>query len=97
MAHRTGGPTPEIPDNPRYLTVAPISHVAGTKALPSLIRGGTVHLLKGFDPGAVFKTIELERRRPRAGMIALRRSSFPTFAYAVYRFSMTRLWTARPK
>ncbi len=29
----------EIPDNPRYLTVAPISHVAGTKVLPSLIRG----------------------------------------------------------
>ena len=51
----------EIPDNPRYLTVAPISHVAGTKVLPSLIRGGTVHMLKGFDPDAVFKTIERER------------------------------------
>src|SRR5260370_3569157 len=51
----------EIPDNPRYLTVAPISHVAGTKVLPSLIRGGTVHMLKGFDPNAVFKTIERER------------------------------------
>src|SRR3982075_1588261 len=47
----------EIPDNPRYLTVAPISHVAGTKVLPSLIRGGTVHMLKGFDPDAVFRTI----------------------------------------
>jgi fatty-acyl-CoA synthase len=51
----------EIPDQPRYLTVAPISHVAGTKVLPSLIRGGTVHMLKGFDPDAVFKTIERER------------------------------------
>ena len=51
----------EIPDNPRYLTVAPISHVAGTKVLPSLIRGGTVHMLKGFDPEAVFKTIARER------------------------------------
>src|SRR5260370_4080122 len=51
----------EIPDHPRYLTVAPISHVAGTKVLPSLIRGGTVHMLKGFDPDAVFKTIERER------------------------------------
>jgi len=51
----------EIPDTPRYLTVAPISHVAGTKVLPSLIRGGTVHMLKGFDPDAVFKTIERER------------------------------------
>jgi fatty-acyl-CoA synthase len=51
----------EIPDTPRYLTVAPISHVAGTKVLPSLIRGGTVHMLRGFDPDAVFKTIERER------------------------------------
>ncbi|WP_445489816.1 AMP-binding protein [Rhodopseudomonas sp. RCAM05734] len=51
----------EIPDTPRYLTVAPISHVAGTKVLPALIRGGTVHMLKGFDPEAVFRTIERER------------------------------------
>ena len=45
----------EIPDNPSYLTVAPISHVAGTKVLPSLMRGGTVHMLKGTDPDAVFR------------------------------------------
>ncbi|MBR1237271.1 AMP-binding protein [Bradyrhizobium sp. AUGA SZCCT0182] len=51
----------EIPDRPSYLTVAPISHVAGTKVLPTLMRGGTVHMLKGFDPEAVFKTIERER------------------------------------
>ena len=51
----------EIPDTPRYLTVAPISHVAGTKVLPTLMRGGTVHMLRGFDPDAVFKTIERER------------------------------------
>jgi fatty-acyl-CoA synthase len=51
----------EIPEAPRYLAVAPISHVAGTKVLPSLMRGGTVHMLKGFDPEAVFKTIERER------------------------------------
>jgi len=31
----------EIPDNPRFLAVAPISHVAGTKVLPTLMRGGT--------------------------------------------------------
>ncbi len=51
----------EIPDTPRYLTVAPISHVAGTKVLPTLMRGGTVHMLKGFDPEAVFNTIARER------------------------------------
>ncbi len=51
----------EIPDGARYLTAAPISHVAGTKVLPTLMRGGTVHMLKGFDPEAVFKTIARER------------------------------------
>jgi fatty-acyl-CoA synthase len=51
----------EIPDTPRYLAVAPISHVAGTKVLPTLMRGGTVHMLRGFDPEAIFKTIARER------------------------------------
>jgi fatty-acyl-CoA synthase len=51
----------EIPDRPSYLTVAPISHVAGTKVLPALVRGGTVHMLKGFDPEAVLATIEREK------------------------------------
>jgi fatty-acyl-CoA synthase len=51
----------EIPEGARYLTVAPISHVAGTKVLPTLMRGGTVHMLKGFDPEAVLKTIEREK------------------------------------
>ena len=51
----------EIPDTPSYLTVAPISHVAGTKVLPTLMRGGTVHLVKGFDPEAVLRTIARER------------------------------------
>jgi acyl-CoA synthetase (AMP-forming)/AMP-acid ligase II len=35
--------------------------VAGTKVLPTLMRGGTAHMLKGFDPEAVLKTIERER------------------------------------
>ncbi len=51
----------EIPQGARYLTVAPISHVAGTKVLPTLMRGGTVHMLKGFDPEAVLSTIQREK------------------------------------
>ena len=51
----------EIPEAARYLTVAPISHVAGTKVLPTLMTGGTVHMLKGFDPEAVLQTIQRER------------------------------------
>jgi acyl-CoA synthetase (AMP-forming)/AMP-acid ligase II len=51
----------EIPDDPRYLAVGPISHVTGTKVLPVLMKGGTVHMLKGFDPDAVFAAIARER------------------------------------
>jgi fatty-acyl-CoA synthase len=51
----------EIPEAARYLAVASISHVAGTKVLPTLLRGGTVHMLRGFDPEAVLTTIARER------------------------------------
>jgi fatty-acyl-CoA synthase len=51
----------ELPERPSYLAVAPISHVAGTKVVPTLMRGGTVHMLKGFDPGAVLATIAREK------------------------------------
>jgi fatty-acyl-CoA synthase len=51
----------EIPDDPRYLAVGPISHVTGTKTLPVLMKGGTVHMMKGFDPDAVLATIAREK------------------------------------
>jgi fatty-acyl-CoA synthase len=51
----------EFPAEPRYLLIAPMSHVAGTKILPTLARGGTVHLVRGFEPGAVLATIARER------------------------------------
>ncbi len=51
----------EFPALPRYLAVAPITHVAGTKVLPCLLRGGTVHLVRGFDPEKVLRTIADQR------------------------------------
>jgi fatty-acyl-CoA synthase len=51
----------EFPAIPRYLAVAPITHVSGTKVLPTLLRGGTVHLMKGFDPEQLLTTIEREK------------------------------------
>ncbi|GAA2974108.1 fatty-acyl-CoA synthase [Microbacterium terrae] len=51
----------ELPATPRYLAVAPITHVAGTKILPVLHRGGTVHLMDRFTPGGVLSAIERER------------------------------------
>src|SRR5262245_13552462 len=38
-----------------------MSHVAGSKILPTLMLGGSVHLLRGFDPDAVLATIARER------------------------------------
>jgi fatty-acyl-CoA synthase len=46
-----------LPDTPRYLAAAPITHVSGSFVLPSLSRGGIVHLLKGFDPDEFLATI----------------------------------------
>lgn len=51
----------EFPPAPRYLAVTPLSHVAGTKILPILLRGGTVHLRTHFDPEMMFATIVRER------------------------------------
>ncbi|MEC7257647.1 MAG: AMP-binding protein, partial [Pseudomonadota bacterium] len=51
----------ELPARPIYLAVAPISHVGGTKIVPVLMRGGTVHLMRGFDAGAVLDTITQAR------------------------------------
>jgi len=51
----------EFPRRPRYLAVAPISHVGATKLLPSLLLGGSIHMQNGFDPGHVLQTIERER------------------------------------
>ena len=51
----------ELPSCPRYLAVAPISHVAGTKIIPTLMRGGTVHLLSSFDPEHMLTVMQRER------------------------------------
>jgi fatty-acyl-CoA synthase len=51
----------ELPDVPRYLAAAPITHVSGTKVTPSLLKGGTVHLLKGFEPEKFLATIAREQ------------------------------------
>ncbi len=51
----------EFPDVPRYLAAAPITHVAGTKVVPALLKGGTVHLLKGFEPEKFLATLSREK------------------------------------
>jgi fatty-acyl-CoA synthase len=65
----------ELPATPRYLAVAPNSHVGGTLVPPVLARGGTVHLLPGFSPDAVIEHV----RRHAITMTLL----VPTMIYAL--------------
>src|SRR5882757_460917 len=51
----------EVPESPRYLAVAPISHVTGTNIVPTLLRGGCVHLMDKFDPDEMLDILERER------------------------------------
>lgn len=51
----------DLPACPRYLAVAPITHVGGTKVLPVLLRGGTVFLQHGFEPARIIDAIATHR------------------------------------
>ncbi len=50
-----------LPDRPRYLACAPITHASGLPVAPTLARGGTVVLLPAFDPEAWLDAIEREQ------------------------------------
>ena len=51
----------ELPERPLYLAAAPMTHVAGTLVQPTLMRGGTVRLMAGFNPGQLLEIIAAER------------------------------------
>ena len=51
----------ELPREVRYLASSPITHAAGMHVVPTLLRGGTVHLHDKFDPEKYLRTIESER------------------------------------
>jgi fatty-acyl-CoA synthase len=46
---------------PRVLATGPITHVTSSLLLPTFTRGGSVHMLSGFNPEEVVRTIEQER------------------------------------
>jgi len=50
-----------LPDTPRYLAPAPITHAGGLPIVPVLTRGGTVVLHQGFDPEHYLRTVQDER------------------------------------
>jgi fatty-acyl-CoA synthase len=49
------------PQDIRQLVCAPLSHAGGSMVLPTLVRGGTLFVLGGFDPAEVLQTIARER------------------------------------
>ena len=51
----------DIARNPAFLAIGPISHVTGTKIVPTLLRGGSVTMLDRFDPDLVCSTIAARR------------------------------------
>lgn len=51
----------EWPDELRMMAATPASHAAGILALPTHLRGGSFHLLPGFDPDGLLAYIEAER------------------------------------
>ncbi|MFJ5924529.1 AMP-binding protein [Kitasatospora sp. NPDC092948] len=53
--------TDSADDPPRLLVATPLAHLAGVLADVTLFRGGTVVLLRSFDPGAVLAAVERER------------------------------------
>ncbi|RPH42797.1 MAG: acyl-CoA synthetase [Burkholderiales bacterium] len=51
----------DLPSERRYLAVAPISHAAGMMITPTLMRGGTVVLQKGWDAQRWMDAVTHER------------------------------------
>lgn len=51
----------DLPGRRNYLAVAPISHAAGMLVTPTLLAGGTVTLLKGWDPYEFAATVARDR------------------------------------
>lgn len=49
-----------VPERPRYLAAAPITHAAVLPLLPTLLRGGCVVLHESFDPDAFLRTVQDE-------------------------------------
>ena len=50
-----------LPEQPRYLAAAPITHAAVLGVMPTLWRGGCVVLQQSFDPGSWARAVEDER------------------------------------
>ena len=48
----------EWPQEPRFLMCTPLSHAGAAFFVPTVIKGGSLHVLPKFDPAEVLRTIE---------------------------------------
>lgn len=51
----------EWPQAPKFLMCTPLSHAGAAFFVPTVVRGGSLHVLPKFDPAEVLRTIEEER------------------------------------
>ena len=51
----------EWPENPRFLMCTPLSHAGAAFFVPTVIKGGVLHVLARFDPAEVLRTIEEQK------------------------------------
>ncbi|MEB4209783.1 fatty-acid--CoA ligase FadD8 [Mycobacterium sp. 94-17] len=51
----------EWPENPKFLMITPLSHAGAAYFLPTVIKGGQMHVMATFDPAEILKTIEEQR------------------------------------
>lgn len=65
----------DLPKDRRYLACAPITHAAGMPITPVLLAGGTVVLMKSFDPGEWLR--QVAEQQITMGLLV------PTMIYAV--------------
>jgi fatty-acyl-CoA synthase len=65
----------EWPESPRFLMCTPLSHAGAAFFAPTVVKGGTLFVLKTFDPAEVLRVIE--EKRITATMLV------PTMLYAL--------------
>jgi fatty-acyl-CoA synthase len=51
----------DFPDEIRFLIATPLSHAAAAVFVPTLQRGGSIHVTKGFTPDSFFDAVEKHR------------------------------------
>ena len=51
----------EWPEHPKFLMLTPLSHAGAAYFLPTLVKGGEMHVMARFDPGEALRYIEEHR------------------------------------